>query len=662
MSQSENQTISAIRFLAADAVQKANSGHPGLPLGAAPAAYTLWAKHLRHNPKNPKWQARDRFVLSAGHGSSLLYSLLHIFGYGLSLDDMKSFRQAGSLTPGHPEYRHTPGVEVTTGPLGQGIANAVGFAMAEAHTAAVFNTPDFKFVDNYTYALCGDGCLMEGIAHEAVSLAGTLRLNKLILLYDSNGITIEGSTGIAFREDVRASFTACGWNALLVEDGNDVSSIDAAIAKAKTSDKPTIIEVKTIIGYGAPNKQGKQSAHGEPLGAEELSAAKKNLGYDHPPFTVTEEVRAHMDSVIKGLEALEADYNKRYDAYRAKNPEAVKKYEDFLSGKLPDLLNNEDFWTFEGNLATRVSSETVLNKVCALVPSLFGGSADLAPSTKTLMKGRGDFSAETPEGSNVHFGIREHAMTAIANGIALYAPLIPYVSGFFVFSDYMKPAMRISALMGLRVINILTHDSIGVGEDGPTHQPIEQLAALRSIPNFTVVRPCDSNETAAAWYIALNNTNGPTALALTRQNLKLLPESGKGALKGAYILKDSEKAVPDVLLMASGSEVGLIYDAWEILRKDGVDARVVSMPSWEVFEKQDAAYKESVLPRAARARLAVEAASPFGWERYVGLDGKIIAMPGFGESAPADALFPKFGFTVENVVKAAKEAAEANKI
>lgn len=652
----DNLTVNTIRFLSADTVQKAKSGHPGSPLGMAPTAFTLWAKQMAHNPKNPSWKNRDRFILSSGHCSALLYSLFHLFGYGLSIDDLKNFRQIESLTPGHPEYGHTAGVEATTGPLGQGIANAVGMAMAEKHLAAIFNKPGFDIVDHYTYALCGDGCLMEGISHEAASLAGTLRLNKLIVLYDSNGITIEGKTDIAFTENVIKRFESYGFNTDTVEDGNDMAAIGSAIERAKKSDKPTLIEIKTVIGYGCPNKQGKPSAHGEPLGVEEIKLAKEALGFNYSEsFSVPEEVKSNMTEIINFLAEKEEKWNEILTGYKKEYPELYDQWEAWHQNTVPDLDNNEDYWTYEGDIATRISSETVLNKLCKLVPNLFGGSADLAPSNKTVMKGMGDFSYATPEGKNVHFGVREHAMTAIANAIALHGGLIPYIAGFFVFSDYMKPSLRLSALMNLRVISVLTHDSIGVGEDGPTHQPIEQLASLRSIPNFTVIRPCDTNETAAAWHIALNNTSGPTALVLSRQNLPLLKETGKGALKGAYILKDSKKDVPDVILMATGSEVSLIYSAWDVLQEKGIDARVVSMPSWEVFEKQSPEYKESVLPIGVRKRVAVESLSPFGWDKYTGLDGKILAMDSYGASGPYDALLVKFGFNVDNVVKAATD-------
>ncbi len=657
-------SINTIRALCADSVQKANSGHPGLPLGAAPAAYTLWAKEMRHNPKNPKWKDRDRFVLSGGHGSTLLYSLLHLFGYGLTTEDLQNFRQLDSKTPGHPEYGHTVGVETTTGPLGQGISTTVGMAWAECYLAAKFNKPGHEIVNHYTYALCGDGCFMEGVTAEAASLAGTLGLGKLIVLYDSNNITIEGDTSVAFGENVLMRFEAYGWQTLKVEDGNDIEAIQKAIQEAKAeTNKPSIIEIKTKIGSGAPNKQGKAAAHGEPLGVDEIKLMKQNFGFDpDKDFFVSDDVKAHMDEFNKAAAQKEEQWNKLMESYKAAYPEDYKQWEIWNSDQIPvDLLNYEDFWKNEGNLATRISSEKVLNKVCAVVPNLVGGSADLAPSTKAIMYGKGDFTKENRDGANLHFGIREHAMTAIANGMTLHGGLRVYISGFFVFSDYMKPAMRLSALMQLPVINVMTHDSIGVGEDGPTHQPIEQIAALRSIPNFTVIRPCDTNETSAAWYLALTRTTSPTALLLSRQNLTLLNETGKGALKGAYILRDSEKATPDIILIASGSEVELIYKAKDILKEKGIDARVISMPSFEIFEEQTDEYKESILPKNVRARLAVEAASSFGWHKYVGMDGDIISMETFGASAPAGKLFVKFGFTVENVVERAIAVVNKNK-
>lgn len=653
----DNLAINTLRFLSAEAIQKAKSGHPGLPLGAAPAAYTLWSKYMKHNPADSKWADRDRFVLSAGHGSALLYSLFNIFGYGTTIEDLKNFRQFESATPGHPEYGMAKGIETTTGPLGQGIANAVGFALAESHLAAEFNKPGFNIVDHYSYALCGDGCLMEGVSAEAASLAGTLGLGKLIVLYDSNKITIEGSTSIAFTENVRERFDAYGWQTLVVEDGNDIESIGKAIeaAKAETS-KPSLIEIKTTIGYGAPNKQGKASAHGEPLGEEEIALAKKNLGWEYTePFYVPEEVKAEMDKFRAEAIAKEEAWNKMFGRYCEEYPEMEEKWRIWHSEELPvDLLEDEDFWTYEGDIATRASSEKVLQKLSKLVPNLFGGSADLGPSNKSVMKDRQYYSKENPSGSNIHYGIREFAMTVIANSLALHGGLRPYIAGFFVFSDYMKAGLRLSALMELPVVSIFTHDSIGVGEDGPTHQPIEQLAALRSMPNYTVIRPCDTHETAAAWYLALTRRKSPTALILSRQSLPLLPETGKGALKGAYILKDCE-GTPDVLLMATGSEVELIYKAYDELKEKGVKARVISMPSWEVFEEQSEEYKESVLPKNVRARVAVEAASDFGWQKYTGLDGKVICMNGYGASAPAGLLFKHYGFTVENVVATALE-------
>lgn len=658
MNRIDNLTINTIRILSAEAVQKANSGHPGLPMGAAPMAYTLWAKNLKHNPSNPDWDDRDRFILSAGHGSMLLYSLLHLFGYGLTMDDLKSFRQLGSLTPGHPEYGHTKGVEITTGPLGQGLANGVGMAMAESYLAEKFNRPGYPVVDHYTYVLSGDGCMMEGVASEAASLAGTLELGKLIVLYDSNSITIEGCTDIAFREDVAKRFEAYGWHTLRVEDGTGVADIDAAIkaAKAETG-KPSLIEIRTQIGHGCPAKQGKASAHGEPLGVDNLKAAKENLGWDYDEeFHIPGEVAEHINRILENSSKQEKAWEDLVKAYKKEFPELAAEWEawkdkDFSSG----LLENQDFWTRDSKAnATRSSSSDVLNKLVPIVPNLIGGSADLAPSNKSNMKGRGDFSAEDRSGSNLHFGVREHAMAAIANGMAAHGRLQPYVSTFFVFSDYMKPSMRLSALMKLPVIYILTHDSIGVGEDGPTHEPIEQLASLRSIPGFVVFRPCDTNETAAGWYAAMSRKESPIALVLTRQNLPQFEMTGVNALKGAYVILDSGKK-PELLLMASGSEVKLVYEAGKQLLEIGVAVRVVSMPSWELFEEQDADYKESVLPADVTKRLVVEAASSFGWHKYVGLHGDIISIDQFGESAPADLLFEKYGFTVENVLNKAQK-------
>lgn len=656
MNVTEQLTINTLRLLSAQAIEKANSGHPGIALGCAPMAYQLWAKHLNHNPKNCNWINRDRFVLSAGHGSALLYSLLHLFGYGLTIDDLKNFRQLGSKTPGHPEYGNTRGVEVTTGPLGQGFANAVGMAVAENHMAAIFNKSDYNIIDHYTYVLCGDGCMMEGITSEAASLAGSLGLGKLIVLYDSNNITIEGDTNVTFTENVLDRFKSYNWHILKVNDGNDITSISEAITEAKNEkNKPTIIEIKTVIGFGSPNKSGDASSHGAPLGKEELELTKKSLNWNYEEdFYVPDEVKQNMQNIKKRLTSLEENWNKLFNEYKNKFPECAEKLKKWYDDKyFEELLNDKDFWNYDKDMATRISSEEVLNKISVIMPNIFGGSADLAPSTKTVMKNKEFYSHNIPSGSNVHFGVREHAMTAIANGIMLHGGMRPYIAGFFVFSDYMKPSLRLSALMKLPVISIFTHDSIGVGEDGPTHQPIEQLAALRSIPNYTVFRPCDTKETAAGWYCALSRKNSPTSLILTRQTTKLLKETGKDALKGAYILKDSQKEIPDIILMASGSEVELIYEAYNILKQKGIEARVVSIPSFEIFEEQDEEYKNKIFPKNVTKRLAVEAGVSFGWHKYIGFDGDIICMDNFGQSAPFAQLFEKYGFTVENVVNRA---------
>ncbi|RXI47524.1 transketolase [Clostridium tetani] len=658
MNKLDTTAINTIRILSAEAIQKSNSGHPGLPLGSAPMAYTLWAKNMKHNPKNPNWTNRDRFVLSAGHGSMLIYSLLHLFNYGLTMEDLKNFRQWGSKTPGHPEYGHTIGVETTTGPLGQGIANAVGMAMAEAYLAEKFNKPGYELIDHYAYSLVGDGCLMEGISSEAASLAGTLGLDKLIVLYDSNNITIEGNTDIAFTEDVKGRFEAYNWQVINVEDGNDMEAIDKAIKEAKSDKKrPSIIIIKTQIGYGCPAKQGKSSAHGEPLGEENLKITREFLKWGHEEeFFVPEEVREYMKEKVEELSKEEEEWNKLKEEYDNKYPELAKEWELWFNGKIEkDLLNDEDFWKFEKKTATRAASGDVINRLAAVVPNLIGGSADLAPSNKTYMKDKGDFSKEDRKGANLHFGVREHAMAAIANGMYLHGGLKVFVSTFFVFSDYMKPSMRLSALMNLPITYVLTHDSIGVGEDGPTHEPIEQLASLRSIPNMTVFRPADAKETAAAWYYAITKEDGPVSLVLSRQNLPLYNETGKDALKGAYILKDTEDKKPDIILMATGSEVELIYEGAKILEEKGIKVRVVSMPSLEVFEKQSKEYKEEVLPSNVTKRLAVEAASSFGWHKYLGFDGDILSIDHFGASAPGDVLFKEFGFTIENLVKKAEE-------
>ena len=651
MQKIEQQAISAIRVLAADAIQKAKSGHPGMPIGAAPMAYALW-KQMKHNPKNPTWAGRDRFVLSAGHASMLEYALLHLYGYGLTAEDLKNFRQVGSLTPGHPEFGHTVGVEATTGPLGQGFAMAVGMAMAEAHMAAKFNKEGYNVVDNYTFVMIGYGCMMEGASAEAASLAGTQKLNKLIALYDSNRITIEGDTATSFAENVAARYAAYGWQIINVENGEDYNAVGVAIEAAKLEkEKPSLIIVKTNIAHGTA-KEGKASAHGEPLGEENIAAMKANLGWEYAPFEVPSEVYAHYEAIaLKGAKANEA-YDAMVAEYAKAYPELYAEWQAWHSDVLPEaLLQDESLFAAEGAKATRATGGDVLNKLAGYLPNLFGGSADLAPSNKTEMKGRGFFAPDLREGANIHFGVRELAMACISNGIALYGGLRAYCATFFVFSDYVKPALRLSALMGLPVMYVMTHDSIGVGEDGPTHQPIEHLAALRATPNTYVFRPADQKETAYAYLTALTK-KAPSVMALSRQNLPQIAETGEGAKKGAYILRDP-KGEPDVILMASGSEVELIMKAADILAVQGYTARLVSMPCVDLFEEQSAEYKESVLPKAMRKRVAVEAGSGFGWERYVGLDGATVTMNRFGASAPAGELFRAFGFTAENVAAAA---------
>lgn len=660
MSTIKEMSVNAIRILSADAVQKANSGHPGLPLGCAALTYELWANHMKHNPKNPNWVNRDRFVLSAGHGSALLYSLLHLFGYGnLSTAELAQFRQDGSLTPGHPEYRHTVGVEATTGPLGAGMAMSVGMAMSEAHLSSVFNKKEFPIVDHYTYVLGGDGCMMEGISSEAFSLAGTLGLSKLIVFYDSNQITIEGSTDLAFTEDVEKRMQAFGFQTIVVEDGNDLVAIGKAIEAAKAeSNKPSFIIVKTQIGYGCPAKQGKASAHGEPLGVDNITALKENLGWEkQEPFYVPAAVYDHYKDIVAKKADEEAAWNELFVNYGKQYPEMKTLWQEYHDvSSLTKLIDDEKFWSYADKPeATRNLSGIMINRIKDILPNFIGGSADLGPSNKSNMKDAGDFSKDNYNGKNIHFGVRELAMAGIANGIALHGGLKTFVATFFVFSDYVKPMARLASLMELPVTYVLTHDSIGVGEDGPTHEPIEQLAMLRAMPNFTVFRPADATETCAAWYYAITSTKTPTALVLSRQNLPQLKGASKEALKGGYILSDSTKVVPDGIIMASGSEVELAVNAQAELAKENIDVRVVSMPSLDVFEEQTAAYKESVLPKNVRVRVAVEAASDFGWGKYVGLDGAYVTMKGFGASAPAKILFEKFGFTTENVVGTMKE-------
>lgn len=654
----EQKSVNAIRILAADAVQKANSGHPGLPLGAAAMTYELWAHHMNHNPADPNWKNRDRFILSAGHGSTLLYSLLHLYGYGLKVEDLADFRQMDSLTPGHPEYGHTVGVEATTGPLGAGLGMAVGMAMGEAHLAAVFNKPEYPVVDHYTFVLGGDGCMMEGISSEAFSLAGTLGLSKLIVLYDSNQISIEGSTDIAFTEDVQKRMEAFGFQTLTVEDGNDTAAVGKAIEEAKADKtRPSFITVKTQIGYGCPAKQGKASAHGEPLGADNVTALKENLGWESmDAFYVPEDVYANYRNLAAAGADAQANWDKLFAGYAKAYPELKKLWDEYYDETIGrKLYDDEAFWAYDDKpQATRNLSGTLINRLKTAVPGLIGGAADLAPSTKTYMNDMGDFSKDNYAGRNLHFGVRELAMAAIGNGLALHGGLRAYVSTFFVFSDYTKPMVRLSALMNLPVTYVFTHDSIGVGEDGPTHEPIEQLAMLRAVPNLNVFRPADATETAAAWYHAATVTNAPTALVLTRQNLPQLAGSSKEALKGGYILEDSTKAEPDAILIASGSEVSLAVEAKSVLAGEGIDVRVVSMPCMDLFEQQSQEYRDAVLPKSVRSRVAIEALSDFGWGKYVGLDGACVAIRGFGASAPAEQLFEKFGFTVERVVEVTK--------
>lgn len=653
----ETLCINNLRMLAADMVEKAKSGHPGMPMGAAAMAFVLWTRFLRHNPGNPAWPNRDRFVLSAGHGSSLLYALLHLTGYDLPLEELKNFRQWGSKTPGHPEFGHTTGVEVTTGPLGQGIANAVGMAIAERFLASYFNRPCYDIVDHYTYVIAGDGDLMEGVSHEAASLAGHLKLGKLICLYDDNRISIEGSTDMAFTEDRAGRFEAYRWHVQKVDDGNDTESLASAIQAAQAEkDRPSLILVRTHIGYGSPNKQDSPSAHGEPLGAEEIRLTKVNLGWPEEPFYIDEQVRDYFGRAMGKGAYLETKWQELFDSYVGSFPDLADEYRRWMKGLLPHGWdkNIPVFPADDKGMATRAASGTVLNALAARMPNLIGGSADLAPSTKTIIKGAGDFGPGSYSGRNMRFGVREHGMGSILNGMALSGGLIPYGATFLVFSDYMRPPIRMAAMMGLKVIYVFTHDSIGVGEDGPTHQPIEHLAVLRAIPGLTVIRPADANETAEAWRCAIGQVKGPTALILTRQNLPTLDRktvSSAGNLsRGAYILFEAEGRKPDVILVASGSEVHLALEAAGKLQESGIAARVVSMPSWELFEAQPEEYRNKVLPPHIKARVAVEAGLTQGWRRYVGEGGKIVGIDHFGASAPAPVLFKKFGFTVDNIV------------
>ena len=660
----ESLAVTTIRTLSIDAVQKANSGHPGMPMGAAPMGYVLFARTMRHNPSNPKWFNRDRFVLSAGHGSMLLYSLLHLCGYDLPMEEIQRFRQWGSKTPGHPEYGHTPGVEATTGPLGQGIGMAVGMAMAEAHLAAVYNRPGFPIVDHYTYVICGDGDLMEGISGEAASLAGHLRLGKLIVLYDSNDISLDGELNLSFSENVGRRFEGYGWHYTRVDDGNDLDAIERAIREAQADPRPSLIEIKTIIGYGSPNKAGKgghAGPHGAPLGVEEVALTKRAYGWpEDRHFYVPQEVYDHFAEVRARGERAEADWNRLFAAYEREYPELAAQFRRALSGELPDGWDAAlpVYSPSDKPIATRNASGNAINAIAPKVLWLFGGSADLESSTMTHMKGFGRFSKEDYAGRNVYFGVREFAMAAAMNGMALHGGVKPYGGTFFVFSDYLRPAMRLAAIQNLPVVYVLTHDSIGVGEDGPTHEPVEQLAAVRAIPNMTVIRPADANETSQAWRFAMENRQGPVALVLTRQPVPILEgtseKAREGVVRGAYVLADAPDGNPQLLLLATGSEVSLAMEAWKNLAEQGIAARVVSMPSWELFDRQPKDYRDAVLPPSVKARLAIEMAHPMGWAKYVGDAGDVMAIDRFGASAPVGVIVKEFGFTVENVIARAK--------
>ncbi len=658
----DERCINTIRTLAMDAVQKANSGHPGAPMGLAPAAYTLWTKILKHNPKNPGWQDRDRFILSAGHASMLLYSLLYLTGYDLALEDIRNFRQWGSRTPGHPELGCAPGVETTTGPLGQGFSNAVGMALAERHLAAVFNRPGYEIVDHHTYVMCGDGDLMEGVSSESASLAGHLGLSRLICLYDNNRITIEGSTALTFTEDVALRFKAYNWHVIELDDGNDIEAILAAIEEAKEEkERPSLISIRTHIAYGSPNKQDSSSAHGEPLGEEEVRLTKRNLGWPSEElFFIPEEVKESCRKCIeRGAEA-EFRWRTMFDSYQKSYPELAAKWNDFMTGKPGEdrYAGLPDFSASDGPMATRAASGKVLNRIAENMPNIIGGSADLAPSNKTIIASSRDFQKDAHDGRNIRFGVREHAMGAILSGIALHRGLIPFGGTFLVFSDYMRPSIRLAALMGLPVIYVFTHDSIAVGEDGPTHQPVEHLFTLRSIPGLIVIRPADATETVWAWRQAVAVSGHPVALVLSRQKLPILDRtrygSAKGLEKGAYILSDPE-GKPDIIIIGTGSEVHICLEAAEILSEKGIAARVVSMPSWELFERAPGEYRDSVLLPDIPVRLAVEAGVREGWERYVGTGGAVIGIDHFGASAPGGKVMEEFGFTAANVVAKALE-------
>jgi transketolase len=649
--------VNTLRTLAIDAVEKANSGHPGMPLGAAPMAHVLWTRHLKFDSTDPKWPDRDRFVLSAGHGSMLLYGLLHLAGYGLGLDELKAFRQWESRTPGHPEYGITPGVEATTGPLGAGLSNSVGMAMAERFLAATFNRPGFDLVDHYTYGILGDGCLMEGIASEAASLAGHLGLGKLIYLYDDNHVTIEGGTELAFTEDVEMRFEGYGWQVLTVTDGNDLRAIDQALtaARAETA-KPSLIKVRTTIGYGSPHKAGSAECHGAPLGTEEARLTKEALGWPvDSSFLVPEGVTELYGRAATAGSAAHAEWAVLFARYREAYPDLAQQWDEAMAGELQQgWRNGLPVFAAGEKVATRSASGKVLNALAKVIPTLVGGSADLAPSTNTYLGGMGDFQRDTPEGRNVHFGVREHAMGGIMNGMAYHGGIFPFGATFFIFSDYMRPAVRLAALSGLPVTYVFTHDSVALGEDGPTHQPIEQMASLRAMPGIRVIRPADAAETAVAWQVALERRDGPTALVLSRQALPVLDRSVLGAAeelqRGGYILRDAPGGEPQALIMATGSEVHIALEAAGALTDQGVAARVIAMPCWELFDAQGAEYRQEVMPKEVRVRVAIEAGATLGWERYVGSEGTVIGLDHFGASAPAEVLYKEFGLTAENIV------------
>lgn len=656
----EQLAINTIRTLTIDSIQKATCGHPGMPMGCAPIAFTLYAEEMKHNPKNPKWINRDRFVLSAGHGSMLLYSILHLSGYDVTLDDIKNFRQWGSKTPGHPEFGHTPGVETTTGPLGQGFANAVGMAAAQAYMAALFNKPGYEIFDHYIYGICSDGDLMEGISHEAASMAGHLQLGKLVLFYDDNGISIEGSTSIAFTENTRLRFEAYGWHTVSVADVNDTAALKAALIEARADKRPSLIITKSHIGYGSPNKVDTAHVHGSALGAEEIKLTKKNLGWNYEDdFTVPAEVKTYFDGKQSIYTAFEEEWNTKYAEYKSKYPAEATQLEKVMAGNFGDEWEKH-LPVFEDDgkkLATRQASGKVLNAIAPYLPTLIGGSADLSPSTNTEIKNGGDFSKENYAGKNFHFGIREHGMASLQNGMAMYGGIIPFGATFLVFSDYMRPTIRIAALSGIKPVYIFTHDSIGLGEDGPTHQPVEHLAALRTIPGLVVIRPADANETAHAWKFAIEHKGSPVALILSRQGLPILDQkkysSAENVVKGAYILRKATAPLQAVL-MATGGEVPFIIEAAEKLEAEGIGVQVVSFPSWELFEKQSAEYKNEVLPKSVKAKVAVEAGVKQGWQQYVGDSGAIISLDRYGASAPDNVLFKQFGFTPENIISVTK--------